>query len=125
MDFGIAHQSSGGAAMTRTSTAAGTPPYMAPEQGLGSVSKASDLYSLGAVAYELLTGVRPFDGPDYLEPKLRKEFMPITRRDTALPSALDRFFDKALDPDPTKRFSSAAGFSKAFASALEGVTSPS
>ena len=125
MDFGIAHQSLSGAALTRTATAAGTPPYMAPEQGLGSVSKASDLYSLGVVAYELLTGVRPFDGPDYLEPKLRKEFTPVTRRDTALPAALDKFFDKALDPDPTKRFSSAPGFSKAFASALESVTSPS
>jgi tetratricopeptide (TPR) repeat protein/tRNA A-37 threonylcarbamoyl transferase component Bud32 len=125
MDFGIAHQASGAATMTRTATAAGTPPYMAPEQSLGSVSKASDLYSLAVVAYELLTGARPFDGPDYLEPKLRKEFAPATGRNAALPKALDAFFAKALDPDPTKRFSGARDFSKAFGSALEGATSPS
>ena len=125
MDFGIAHQSNGGAAQTRTSTLAGTPPYMAPEQGLGSVSKASDLYSLAVVAYELLTGVRPFNGPDYLEPKLRKEYEPITRRNSAMPAALDGFFAQALDPDPTKRPPSALAFSKAFGSALEGAASPS
>ena len=125
MDFGIAHQSSGGAAQTRTATLAGTPPYMAPEQGLGSVSKASDLYSLAVVAYELLTGVRPFDGPDYLEPKLRKQYEPVTRRIASLPAALDGFFTQALEPDPTKRLPSALAFSKAFGSAIEGVTTPS
>ena len=125
MDFGIAHQSTGGATQTKTMTASGTPPYMAPEQNFGSVSRSSDLYSLAAMTYELLTGARPFDGPDYLEPKLRGEFEAVTRRDSALPSALNKFFAKALDPDPTKRFSSAQSFSKAFASALEGVTSPS
>ncbi|MFI5348765.1 MAG: protein kinase [Elusimicrobiota bacterium] len=124
MDFGIAHQSSGGATQTRTSTLAGTPPYMAPEQSLGSVSKASDFYSLGVMTYELLTGVRPFDGPDYLEPKLRKEFTPATKRNPALPAALDGFFAQALEPDPTKRLSSAAVFSNAFVSAIEGANSP-
>jgi serine/threonine-protein kinase len=98
---------------------------MAPEQSLGSVSKASDLYSLGVVAYELLTGARPFDGPDFLEPKLRKEFTAATKRNAALPAALDAFFSRALEPDPTQRFSSASEFGKAFAAALEGATSPS
>ncbi len=116
MDFGIAHQSSGNA--THTQTAAwGTPPYMAPEQALGSVSKAADLYSLAIIGYEMVVGARPFEGPDYQEQKLRRSFTEATKRDASLPSALDGFFAAALDPDPTKRPASASalvdGFRKA------------
>src|SRR6185295_3585874 len=75
MDFGIAHQSQSGTGQTLTA-ASGTPPYMAPEQGLGSVSKASDVYALGVMTYELLVGARPFAGPDFLEQKLRKVYPP-------------------------------------------------
>jgi tetratricopeptide (TPR) repeat protein len=114
MDFGIAHQSLHGGAYTQTS-ASGTPPYMAPEQAMGSVSSASDLYALGVMAYELLAGVRPFDGPDFLGPKMRGEFAPVTSRKAALPARLDAFFASALSPDPTRRPADAAAFASAFA----------
>ena len=59
-------------------------------------------------------GVRPFAGPDFLEPKLRKEFTPVTQRGRALPAGLDAFFAAALDPDPTKRPATGAAFLLAF-----------
>ncbi len=117
MDFGIAHQSRSGAALTLTS-ASGTPPYMAPEQALGSTSKASDLYALAVMAYEMATGARPFEGPDFLEQKLQRQFAAPTRRDASLPAALDSFFAVALDPDPTKRHGDAASFARAFSAAI-------
>ncbi|MCX5795484.1 MAG: protein kinase [Elusimicrobia bacterium] len=120
MDFGIAHQSRAAAALTQT-MAAGTPPYMAPEQGLGSVSKASDLYALAVMAYELLCGSRPFAGPDYLDAKLQRRYEPVTSRLQSLPPALDGFFARALDPDPTRRHRDAAAFAAEFASACAGA----
>jgi len=116
MDFGIAHQATS-TGLTRTE-ASGTPPYMSPEQGMGSVSKSSDLYALGVMTYEMVAGVRPFEGPDFLEPKLRKEFVPVTQRGRALPAGLDAFFAAALDPDPTKRPATGAAFLLAFRQAL-------
>ena len=120
MDFGIAHQARAATQLTRTS-ASGTPPYMAPEQGMGSVSKASDLYALAVMAYELLAGVRPFEGPDFLEQKLRMRYYPMTQRNAAFPKALDEFFARAFEPDPTKRFADAGEFAAAFGQALEAT----
>lgn len=120
MDFGIAHQARAATQLTRTS-ASGTPPYMSPEQGMGSVSKASDLYALAVMAYELLSGVRPFEGPDFLEQKLRMRYYPITQRNAAFPKALDEFFARAFEPDPTKRFVDAGVFAGEFGQALEAT----
>ena len=113
MDFGIAHQSKTATGLTMTQ-ASGTPPYMAPEQGLGSVSKASDFYALAVMSFEMLIGVRPFAGPDYLDQKLRKEYPLPSDLDSSLPPGLDAFFRQALDPDPTKRPASGAAFLEAF-----------
>jgi len=114
MDFGIAHQSQAATFMTQT-VASGTPPYMAPEQAFGSVSKASDLYAMGVMAYEMATGRRPFAGPDYVEQKLQRRFDSVAAQQ--LPPSLDAFFQKALDPDPTKRYSSAAELLQGFRAA--------
>jgi tetratricopeptide (TPR) repeat protein/predicted Ser/Thr protein kinase len=122
MDFGIAHQARTAATRHMTQTiACGTPPYMAPEQGMGSVSKASDIYALGVMAYELVTGVRPFEGPDYLEQKLQKRYVPASQRSTAASAALDQLFAQVFDPDPTKRPSDAAAFADAFDRAADST----
>ncbi|MBI3564185.1 MAG: serine/threonine protein kinase, partial [Elusimicrobia bacterium] len=121
MDFGIAHRASAAATRMTQTIASGTPPYMPPEQAMGSVSKASDLYSLGVMAYELLTGTRPFDGPDFLEQKIGKRFEPASRRVPALPPGLDDFFARALEPDPTKRPADAAAFADAFDRACDAT----
>jgi tetratricopeptide (TPR) repeat protein len=108
MDLGIAHESS--SMKTTQTAAAGTPPYMAPEQMMGSVSRASDIYALGIIAYELLCGSRPFSGPDFLGEKLEPRIPPITTRRSALPGRLDVFFSRVLAPDPRQRPQSAAEF---------------
>ncbi|MFI5345019.1 MAG: protein kinase [Elusimicrobiota bacterium] len=123
MDFGIAHQSLSGADLTKTAWAAGTPPYMAPEQAMGSVSKASDVFALGVMTYELLTGRRPFDGPDYVEQKLRGQYVPASALNASLPRETDAILAAALDPDPTKRPVSAGEFSRGLARALGATPS--
>ena len=123
MDFGIAHQSRGASTMTQTAVC-GTPSYMAPEQGFGSVTKSSDFYALGVMAYELLTGARPFDGGDLVSDKLNGRFLSLAQRAPALPKSLDAFFARALAPDAAQRFSSAAEFRAAFEAALESTPQP-
>ncbi len=115
MDFGIAHEARTVSEATQTA-AWGTPPYMAPEQEMGRVSRESDLYALAVMAYEMLAGTRPFTGGAYLlEKKLKKDFAPVTRTDPALPPAADAFFAKALEPEAEKRFRTAEEFARAFA----------
>ncbi|MFI5348766.1 MAG: protein kinase [Elusimicrobiota bacterium] len=121
MDFGIAHQSRTTATQLTQTVACGTPPYMAPEQAMGSVSKASDVYALGVMTYELLAGKRPFEGPNYLNQKLEARFAPATSVNRELPAGLDRFFASALDPDPRKRPAGAEAFMEAFARACDAT----
>lgn len=102
LDFGVAHQ------------AVGAEKYAAPEQGLGNVSTSADLFALGVIAYEMIFGAAPFDGPDFLGQKLHKAFVPASQRDPALPIGYDAFFAAALDPDPAKRPASGAALVDAF-----------
>jgi tetratricopeptide (TPR) repeat protein len=117
LDFGIAHESR---SMEATQTQAwGTPPYMAPEQEMGSVSKESDLYAMGIIVYELLAGERPFQGAYMLDRKLRKEFRPIIQANPDAPEGMHAFFQKALEPDPAKRFHSAEELARALDAAAQ------
>ncbi|MBI5209162.1 MAG: protein kinase [Elusimicrobia bacterium] len=116
MDFGIAHQSRSAGKQTWTA-AWGTPPYMAPEQELGRVSLESDLFAVGVMAYELLTGSLPFKGPNFLADKMERRWAPVTRLDPGLPAALDAFFAKALEPEPAARFRGARELGASFAGA--------
>jgi len=108
VDFGIAHLST--STMTQTSMAMGTPYYMPPEQIAGKkVDHRADIFSLGAVLYELLTLQKPFPGENITTViyKIVNE-PPVPPRDYRqdLPDGLDPVLNKALAKDPAQRYSS-------------------
>jgi serine/threonine-protein kinase len=117
-DFGIARAATDTGATTGGMI--GSAQYASPEQVLGEeVGPRSDLYSLGVVLYEALTGVRPFDGPSpaavALE-RLRIKPRPIRSIDPTLPRSLERIVMRLLERNPAMRPASAADV----ASELEG-----
>jgi hypothetical protein len=121
-DFGIALavQHAGGARMTQTGLSLGTPQYMSPEQAMGerAVDLRSDLYALGAVTYEMLTGDPPFTGTTVqaiiAKALTERPVPPSTVRDT-VPPAVEQAVLKALAKLPADRFASAAEFVAALA----------
>lgn len=106
MDFGLAHLTDV-SAMTRTGTVMGTVFYLSPEQAIGKkVDARSDLYSLGAVLYEMLTGQPPFTGPSAVSIIYRLLNEPAPRlRDLSdeFPPILDALVDRLLQKDPAHR----------------------
>ena len=110
-DFGIS-KIAGEHGMTMTGTAVGTPAYCSPEQGRGDqVDVRADIYSLGVVFYELLTGRKPFEGAtanaliyqhNYAEPTL------ITALRSEVPDSYQAVALKCLQKDPAKRYQDAA-----------------
>jgi len=117
-DFGlakIAHQSGG---LTLTGAVIGTPSYMAPEQAAGKtkhLTTAADIYSLGAILYELLTGRPPFRGDTPVE-VLRK----VIEREPERPQSFNKGIDpnlariclKCLEKEPGQRYTSAQAFAE-------------
>jgi tetratricopeptide (TPR) repeat protein len=110
MDFGLARMS--GSDMTSTGTVMGTPHYMSPEQVRGArADSRSDVFSLGCVLYELLTGHKPFDAESMhavLFKVLQEEPVPAPELVPGLPPVLVQVLEKALAKDPAQRFQSAA-----------------
>ena len=126
-DFGIALalREAGGARLTETGLSLGTPQYMSPEQATGGrdLDARSDIYSLGAVVYEMLTGEPPFSGPS-VQAVIAKLITqrPISiraLRDSVAPQ-LEGAVLKALAKMPADRYSSAT----AFAGALSSISKP-
>ena len=128
-DFGIALavQSAGGARMTQTGLSLGTPQYMSPEQAMGerTIDARSDVYALGAITYEMLTGEPPFTGASVqaIVAKVMTErpTAPSTVRDT-VPDAVERAVLTALAKLPADRFATAAQFSEALGDSTGGRT---
>jgi serine/threonine-protein kinase len=112
-DFGIA-RSIAASPLTATGAVVGTVSYLAPEQVLGKPATArSDVYALGVVAYECLSGRRPFDGDNPFDIAMRRlrEAPPTLAGD--IPPAVLAIVERALAPDPEQRWASAAEFARA------------
>ncbi|MFM7331978.1 MAG: serine/threonine-protein kinase, partial [Brachymonas sp.] len=111
-DFGVARITDSGEATKTSGGTVGTLKYMSPEQVAGKgVDSSSDLFSAGIVLYQLLTGVRPFDGEGYLDivSKIVKEDpTPPSQIVGALPPSLDSVVAKALAKSKLDRFADAA-----------------
>jgi serine/threonine-protein kinase len=113
MDFGLARLADR-ASVTQTATILGTPAYMSPEQAQGlPVDRRSDLWSLGAVLYEMVTGRLPFVADHeaaVLHGILYQEHEPITAVRAGVPLDLDRIIDKALAKRTDERYQHADDF---------------
>jgi eukaryotic-like serine/threonine-protein kinase len=121
-DFGIAL--AGASDMTETGSIMGTAQYLSPEQAQGHpVDARSDLYSIGIVLYELLTGTVPFDADSPVTIALKQVSevpVPPGQLNPAVPPALDSVVMRALQKDPAARFQSAEEFLAALEQARLG-----
>ena len=111
MDFGIAKLQRGGPMLTSPDLFAGTPAYLAPEQirGFSAVTPAADLYALGIVAFEMLTGSLPFSDPKpmaLLLMHVQEQPPRPSERHAGVPPALDAVVLKLLEKLPSRRFAS-------------------
>src|SRR4051812_13189589 len=120
-DFGIAlaaAKSEGGARMTETGMSLGTPHYMAPEQAMGDreITPRADIYALGVMLYEMLTGEPPFTGPTaqaIVARMMTEQPRSLTIQRHTIPPHVEAAVSRALEKLPADRFASAAEFSTA------------
>ena len=123
MDFGLARVST--SEMTQEGIVLGTPNYMSPEQALGDkVDGRSDLFSTGAVLYELLTGHKPFESdstPSVLFQVVHRQAPPVRRWVPDVPTGVVAVVNRSLEKDREKRFASAGDMRAAIAVARQAL----
>ncbi len=121
-DFGIARLDSSN--LTQEGQMLGTPNYMAPEQVMGKdVDHRADLFSLGVVLYEMLTGHKPFAGENLTQVSHRIVYEPFTPPEKFvrdLPPALRAVLTKALEKNPADRYSTASDLARDLSAAVAG-----
>lgn len=116
-DFGIAKlfQNENADALTATGMAMGTPEYMAPEQWTGNTGPKSDMYALGIILYELITGRRPYiadtPGGVFLKQATEPLLFP-SEIISQLPASVEHFLVKTLSRDPARRYADLGEFTK-------------
>lgn len=122
-DFGIAKSLESGEKLTQTDSVVGTPTYMAPEQGLGeSVDARSDIYSLGVILFEMLTGVVPFKADNPMAVMLKHINDAAPNPSSIKPTihqAVSAVVLKALAKDPDSRFQTAGEMADALEKAVD------
>jgi WD40 repeat protein len=117
-DFGLAKSLTGDSGLTQSGAIVGSPDYMAPEQAEGKskeVGPLADIYALGAILYELLTGRPPFRGATVLETLQQArsaEPVPPSRLVPGLPRDVETIALKCLQKEPAKRYDSAAALAE-------------
>ena len=124
-DFGIARIEASN--LTQVGDVLGTPHYMAPEQFLGAeIDTQADLYSVGVIAYELLTGRKPFTGNTaaVMQAVLNQEPELPSHLQSKLSPLMDKVLLKALAKKATNRFRSAHEFAEAFREAINASLNP-
>ncbi len=124
-DFGLAHLAESGPALTHTGSVLGTPMYMAPEQvrGRHEITPRTDVYALGAILYQVLTGRPPHEAQSVSEVYdkiLRDDPVPPRKLVPTLPWELDAVALRALEKDPARRYPSAFAFAEELRRFLAG-----
>src|SRR6478752_2780113 len=127
-DFGIARSLDVEHGVTQTGTVLGTSNYLSPEQASGQpVTPATDVYSLGVVLYELLTGEVPFPGENFVAVAMKHLNEPppdLLERRPDLPLRLVYAIDRALAKDPAQRFPSMGAFCTELRQCLVDMSAP-
>jgi serine/threonine protein kinase len=126
VDFGLATANAMSTVETLAGRILGTPRYMSPEQCEGNeTTLASDVYAMGLVVYEMLTGRLPYDGPspmNFMDQHIHAKPKTVTEVRPDLPGELDPIIDKALEKDPAKRHASAMQLSEQLLGVFSGLT---
>lgn len=122
VDFGITHVAT--SSLTQDMRELGTPAYMSPEQVNGKpLDPRADLFSLGVLSYEILSGRRPFEGTDAVSLAHAIAFapaLPMSVANPQLPRSMDSLMERILAKDPAERFATGREFHEALLACLSG-----